>query len=292
MCEAGVRCSAHVILKSAVVHLHTHRRQKYPHQDASPPHKGSAFVVDILGYHVIAPYKWKNQQKSPFFPGNHLLIQSHQPHLLVHRLCRAAQCQICWSSRSIWTTLTDVGSGFWVLLHGARSWIWWSSWFASNSGYSVFWWLSRRAEKLLCWKILPLTSCSGNKCTSSLKNTGTVGDMYRLMRFFACVFKFVCPRLWHMKKQDQQKETAASWNSISHFLHHWSLPFFPHPWLLVPGEVEHNKNETTPLDEAQPHSYAGILNFYIEQVRSFEATNHCLQLTYLLSLLHVSTDPA
>jgi len=96
VCEAGVHCSAHVILKSAVVHLHTHRRQKYPHQDASPPHKGSAFVVDILGYHVIAPYKWKNQQKSPFFPGNHLLIQSHQPHLLVHRLCRAAQCQICW----------------------------------------------------------------------------------------------------------------------------------------------------------------------------------------------------
>lgn len=113
MCEAGVHCSAHVILKSAVVHLHTHRRQKYPHQDASPPHKGSAFVVDILGYHVIAPYKWKNQQKSPFFPGNHLLIQSHQPHLLVHRLCRAAQCQICWSSRSIWTTLTDVGSAAW-----------------------------------------------------------------------------------------------------------------------------------------------------------------------------------
>lgn len=95
-----------------------------------------------------------------------------------------------------------------------------------------------------------------------------------------------------MKKQDQQKETAASWNSISHFLHHWSLPFYSPSWLLVPGEVEHNKNETTPLDEAQPHSYVGILNFYIEQVRSFEARNHCLQLKYLLSLLHVSTDPA
>lgn len=105
-----------------------------------------------------------------------------------------------------------------MLLHGARSWIWWSSWFASNSGYSVFWWLSRHAEKLLCWKILPLTSCPGNKCTSSLKNTGTVGDTYRLMRFFACVFVCVSQAMAH--------EEAGSTERNSSFLEQHQ-PFSP-----------------------------------------------------------------
>ena len=32
----------------------------------------------------------------------------------------------CQRSQNIWTTLSDVGFGFWMDLHGARSWTWWS----------------------------------------------------------------------------------------------------------------------------------------------------------------------
>ena len=42
-----------------------------------------------------------------------------------------------WSSRSIWTTLSDIWSEFWVVLCGARSWTQWSLWVLSNSGYSM-----------------------------------------------------------------------------------------------------------------------------------------------------------
>jgi len=28
----------------------------------------------------------------------------------------------CWSSRSVWTLLSDIEFGFWVVLCGARSW--------------------------------------------------------------------------------------------------------------------------------------------------------------------------
>lgn len=43
----------------------------------------------------------------------------------------------CHSWRSIWTTLSDIWSDFWVVLCGGRSWTQWSMWVPSNLGYSV-----------------------------------------------------------------------------------------------------------------------------------------------------------
>lgn len=44
------------------------------------------------------------------------------------------------SSRCIWTMLSDIWCDFWVVLHGAGSWIWWSLWVHSNAGYSTIQW--------------------------------------------------------------------------------------------------------------------------------------------------------
>jgi len=43
----------------------------------------------------------------------------------------------CWSPRSIWTSLSDRGSEFWLVFCGARSWTQQFLWVRSNLGYSV-----------------------------------------------------------------------------------------------------------------------------------------------------------
>lgn len=43
----------------------------------------------------------------------------------------------CWSSRNIWTTLSDLNSDVLAVLCGARSWSWWSLWVSSHLGYSM-----------------------------------------------------------------------------------------------------------------------------------------------------------
>jgi len=45
----------------------------------------------------------------------------------------------CWSSRSIWTMLSDLWSDFWMVLCRARSWTW-SVWVHSNLCYSMIIW--------------------------------------------------------------------------------------------------------------------------------------------------------
>lgn len=43
----------------------------------------------------------------------------------------------CWSTRSIWSALSDVGSDFGVVLCGTRSWTQRSLWAPSSLGYSL-----------------------------------------------------------------------------------------------------------------------------------------------------------
>lgn len=51
---------------------------------------------------------------------------------------RAAVTAPHWqSSRSVWTTCSDKGSDFWVVLCGAQSGTPWPLWVPSNSGYSM-----------------------------------------------------------------------------------------------------------------------------------------------------------
>lgn len=44
------------------------------------------------------------------------------------------------SSRSIWTTVSDIGLEFWMALCGARGWTWWPLWVPTNLWYSVILW--------------------------------------------------------------------------------------------------------------------------------------------------------
>ena len=61
---------------------------------------------------------------------------------------------LCCRSSSIWITLSDIWSDFWVVLDGARSWTWWSSWVLSYLGFSVILWLfsleKRRLQRPYC----------------------------------------------------------------------------------------------------------------------------------------------
>lgn len=43
----------------------------------------------------------------------------------------------CWSSRNIWTTLSDQRFSFFLVLCGARSWSWWSPW--SLLDWNILW---------------------------------------------------------------------------------------------------------------------------------------------------------
>jgi len=43
----------------------------------------------------------------------------------------------CQSARSVWTPLSEIGFGFSLVVHGARSWTQWSLQVPSNSGYSM-----------------------------------------------------------------------------------------------------------------------------------------------------------
>jgi len=47
-------------------------------------------------------------------------------------------------SRSLWTTLSDTGFGFWVVLRGTRSWTWWSLWVTSNCKHSMILWKEKK----------------------------------------------------------------------------------------------------------------------------------------------------
>ena len=62
----------------------------------------------------------------------------------------------CWGSRRVWTTLSDIGFGFSVVLFGAGNWILWVS---SNFGYSMMLWSSSaiisRVTPLCLAQLLP-----------------------------------------------------------------------------------------------------------------------------------------
>lgn len=48
-----------------------------------------------------------------------------------------AQSPVCWSSRCVWTALSDIEFECWVVLCGARSWTPSSLWVPSSSGYAM-----------------------------------------------------------------------------------------------------------------------------------------------------------
>ena len=57
----------------------------------------------------------------------------------------------CWSSRNIWTVLSDIGFDFRVVLRGARSWTQWRLWDSSTSGYSVILWSNFKCASQFPW---------------------------------------------------------------------------------------------------------------------------------------------
>lgn len=64
--------------------------------------------------------------------------------------------------------------------------------------------LMTTSKHMLCFCIEKLKQLLVVLETNALKNTGLVGDTYRLQRFCGCIFKFLCSRPQHTKKQDQQ----------------------------------------------------------------------------------------
>ena len=64
-----------------------------------------------------------------------------------NRLPRAVGTALsCWSSRSIWTALSDIGFECWMVLYGARSWTQWSLLVPSNLRFSVILYNSAKVQ--------------------------------------------------------------------------------------------------------------------------------------------------
>ena len=53
--------------------------------------------------------------------------------------------QACWSSGSVWTTLSMIWSDFWVVLRGTRSWTWFP--YESLSNQDILWLASGHTEQ-------------------------------------------------------------------------------------------------------------------------------------------------
>jgi len=141
----------------------------------------------------------------------------------------------CWSSRSVWATLSDIGFGLWVVLCGAWSWTPWSLRVYSNSRYSVILWFLHYSPKsnqytflaIICMfaSLLVISSTSEHpavpKCPRyPLLLTNDSKEPFLL--FLSPLFSFVprvklsgcCQFLWAHQPANGQQKKGNLWTAL------------------------------------------------------------------------------